>query len=149
MTLPTPLFRVEVRGNPRDTAGIVAASTRLLGVIPKELHAANVDSAQIIVDQARQNAALLRAQPAIIPMGVTRSVPIAWIGGNRRIGRKRKPAYKLVYGAEFGARVLRQYRPWVGARGYFFFPAIRDTEFERTRRYAEVLRKVQRTWSRT
>lgn len=148
MTLPTPLFRVEVRGDRGDVARLSLATTRLLGVIPRELHEANVDGAEMIRDQARLTAKGLGAQPAIIPIRVTRSIPIVWAGGNARIGRKRKPAYKLVFGAEFGARVLKQYRPWVGARGYFLFPAIIDTEPERTRRYSAALSAVSRAWSR-
>lgn len=148
MTLPVPLFRVEVRGDPRDTAGIVLAGTRLLGIIPKELHQANVDGAQIIQREAKLRAKELRRQPEIIPIRVTKSIPLVWAGGNARIGRKRKPAYKLVYGAEFGARILRQYRAWVGARGYFLFPSIEATELERTRRYSAALTAVARSWSR-
>lgn len=149
MTLPTPLFRVEIRGA-KDSARLVLATTRLLGVIPKELRQANLDGARMIRTEAKLKAKALGRprQPTIIPIEIVQSGPTLWMGGSQRIGRKFKPAYKLVYGAEFGARVLKQYRPWVGARGYFFFPSIRDTEPERTRRYSAALSAVARAWSR-
>lgn len=149
MTLPTPLFKIEIRGS-KDRGRLALATTRMLGVIPKELYQANLEGAEIIRDEAREKAFSLGRprQPTIIPIDIAKSGPTLWIGGSRRIGRKKKPAFKLVYGAEFGARKLRQYRPWIGSTGYFFFPSIRSTEAERTVRYRAALDAVARAWSR-
>lgn len=51
-------------------------------------------------------------------------VPAVEAGGGRRIGRRRKPAGKLVFGSEFGAATLKQYRPHRGAQGYWIFPTV-------------------------
>jgi hypothetical protein len=49
-------------------------------------------------------------------------VPVVQAGGVTRLGRNRKPAFKLLFGAEFGAKYLHQFKPRQ-ADGYVFFPA--------------------------
>lgn len=49
-------------------------------------------------------------------------VPVVTAGGNTKIGRNRKPAYRLLFGAEFGATYLKQFKPRTpGNEGYVFF----------------------------
>lgn len=50
-------------------------------------------------------------------------VPVVMAGGPKRVGSKRTPAHKILFGANFGAKTLRQYRPHRGAgdNDYWFF----------------------------
>ena len=45
-------------------------------------------------------------------------IPFIEAGGSTRVGRNRVPAYKVIFGSEFGARTLPQYRPHVGKGSY-------------------------------
>lgn len=51
-------------------------------------------------------------------------VPVVAAGGTRRLGRNRKPAFKLLFGSEFGANLLEQYKPHLGSGSYWFFKTI-------------------------
>lgn len=58
---------------------------------------------------------------------VTRGfTPTVTAGGNTRVGSNRVPAFKVLYGSEFGARRLRQFRP-ARPSGYWFFPTIQQS----------------------
>jgi hypothetical protein len=49
-------------------------------------------------------------------------VPVVTAGGAVKLGRNREPAYKLLFGAEFGATYLHQFKPRTpGNEGYVFF----------------------------
>lgn len=52
-------------------------------------------------------------------------VPVVTAGGSRKLGRRRKPAYKTLFGAEFGSNNYAQFqRPHAGRNGYWFFPTV-------------------------
>ncbi len=51
-------------------------------------------------------------------------VPVVQAGGNKKLGRNRKPAFKLLFGSEFGATNLKQYKPHVGNGSYWFYRTI-------------------------
>lgn len=55
-------------------------------------------------------------------------VPVIVAGGTKRLGRNRKPAYKLLFGSEFGANRLRQYKPHLGRGSYWFFRTVEDEQ---------------------
>lgn len=55
-------------------------------------------------------------------------VPVVEVGGSKRIGRRRKPAYKLLFGSEFGGTELRQYKAHRGREGYWIFPTVERNE---------------------
>lgn len=55
-------------------------------------------------------------------------VPVVVAGGTKRIGSRRKPAYKLLFGSEFGANRLRQYRQHLGSGSYWFYRTIEDEQ---------------------
>lgn len=55
-------------------------------------------------------------------------VPVVQVGGTKRVGRRRKPAWKLLFGSEFGSNTYTQFpRRHVGTAGIWIFPTI-DTE---------------------
>jgi hypothetical protein len=51
-------------------------------------------------------------------------IPAITAGGTSRVGRNQKPAYRILFGSEFGARTLRQYRPHVGRGSYWMFRTV-------------------------
>lgn len=71
-------------------------------------------------------------------------VPVIVAGGAKRVGRKRSPAYGLLFGSEFGmngrsgwyaasryrASRGRQYRPHHGRHSYWFFKTVEANESE-------------------
>lgn len=52
------------------------------------------------------------------------TTPAVGGGGARRVGRNRVPAYKVLFGAEFGSNRLLQFRPHRGREGYVIFPTV-------------------------
>lgn len=57
-------------------------------------------------------------------------LPVVNAGGTRRLGRNREPAYKLLFGSEFGANFYDQYKPHLGSGSYWFFRTIEDEQVE-------------------
>jgi|SRR6185369_11979751 len=55
-------------------------------------------------------------------------IPTIEAGGSTRVASSRVPAYKILFGSEFGARTLPQYRPHVGRGSYWMFKAVEDNE---------------------
>ena len=54
--------------------------------------------------------------------GVT---PTIEVGGSQRLGRNKKPAYKLLFGSVFGSNAYQQFhRPHNGQEGYWIYPTI-------------------------
>jgi hypothetical protein len=54
-------------------------------------------------------------------------VPAVQAGGTRKVGSNKKPAYKILFGSEFGSNNLDQFRPHQ-ADGYWFFQTVRRDE---------------------
>jgi hypothetical protein len=57
-------------------------------------------------------------------------VPVVNAGGARRLGRNREPAYKLLFGSEFGATRYKQYKPHLGSGSYWFFRTVDEKQAE-------------------
>jgi hypothetical protein len=55
-------------------------------------------------------------------------VPAITAGGTSRVGTNRVPAYKVLFGSEFGARTLPQYRPHLGRDSYWMFKTVEENE---------------------
>ncbi len=52
-------------------------------------------------------------------------VPVVVAGGTGRLGRNRKPAFKLLFGSEFGSTFFRQFgKPHIGSGSYWFFDTV-------------------------
>jgi hypothetical protein len=106
-----------------------------LGQIGKEANGKIRDKAgEIAEEEAGRVRAAGRAEgrQAAIVAGTVKvrrdRVPVVQAGGGARIGRRKKPAGKLLFGSEFGATYLRQYKPHLGREGYWFFPTITDDQ---------------------
>lgn len=68
-------------------------------------------------------------QSAIVGATVKATSAAVIAGGNARIGRNQVPAYKVLFGSEFGSANLKQFPP--PSKSYWFFTAVEaiDTGF--------------------
>lgn len=100
--------------------------------LPKEANDAIKDRATEIarpVAERVRSAAKSRPQDALLAptVRVRRDrLPVVIAGGAKKVGRNRVPAYKVLFGSEFGSNHLKQFRPHLGQAGYWFFPTIED-----------------------
>lgn len=69
--------------------------------------------------------------------------PAVTAGGTSAVGRNRKPAYKVLFGSEFGAHVLRQFRPFRRS-GYWFFRTVEAEQPRMNREWRDVADEVVR-----
>lgn len=69
-------------------------------------------------------------------------VPVIVAGGTKRLGRNKKPAYKLLFGSEFGADRLRQYKPHLGTGSYWFFRTVDDEQAAIVARWQEAADEI-------
>ena len=74
-------------------------------------------------------------------------VPAVQAGGTTRLGRRRRPAYKLLFGSEFGSNRLKQYRPHLGSGSYWFFDTVEDQYPAIARRWMEAADRIIAEWS--
>jgi hypothetical protein len=81
-------------------------------------------------------------------------VPVIVAGGSRRLkrttGKGKATAGDVFFGAEFGGGrrpSTRQFPPWVGRRGYWFWPTIRRHLPDLRRRYIAVLDDLAAKWA--
>lgn len=52
-------------------------------------------------------------------------VPVLEVGGTKRIGRNKVPAWRLLFGGEFGSNAYRQFHQrHTGNEGTWFFPTV-------------------------
>jgi hypothetical protein len=99
-----------------------------------ELRDASQRIAQALEGKIRAAAAAEGGQASILAPTVKARrdrVPAVQAGGVKRIGRRRKPAYKLLFGSEFGASQtgrysLKQFKPHLGSGSYWFFRTVED-----------------------
>jgi len=76
-------------------------------------------------------------------------VPVIEVGGTRRLGSNKKPAFKLLFGSEFGASQtgrygLRQFKPHLGRGSYWIFKTVGDNQAEISREWNEAADEVVR-----
>lgn len=155
-TRPQKLMDVKSGVSSKDDREVQLRLSRLPRQAREELEKANNKLSRRLANRVRRAAkrdgARHPKQAAIIPIGVRNGpTPGVWAGGNQLVGRRRKPAWKLIYGAEFGARVLRQYRAWSGAgtgSGYWFFPTLRKAGPQMRQLWNEAADKVTRKFGR-
>ncbi|MEV6693367.1 hypothetical protein AB0M35_18045 [Micromonospora sp. NPDC051196] len=69
-------------------------------------------------------------------------------GGSARVGRRGTPAYKILFGSEYGARVLPQFRPHRGSGSYWMWAEILRSKAEIDRESADGAERVVRAIDR-
>lgn len=109
----------------------LAALSKLPKDANNELRAASLEISKEISAAAKQAGTSEGSQAALVAKTVRRQrdrVPVVVAGGTKKLGRNKKPAYKLLFGSEFGANRYTQYRPHLGRGSYWFFKTIEDEQ---------------------
>lgn len=74
-------------------------------------------------------------------------IPVIEAGGAKRVGRNRVPAWKVLFGSEFGSHRFKQFgRPHAGRRGYWFFPTVERESSVITKAWAQAADDVARAF---
>jgi hypothetical protein len=108
----------------------IRETIRALNQLPKdaqhEMRAASLAIAGVVAVAVKGAARSDSAQSALMAPTVRAQkdrVPVIVAGGARRVGSNKQPAYKVLFGSEFGAVTLKQYRAF-NASGYWFFETV-------------------------
>lgn len=101
--------------------------------LPKDasdaLRDASKELAESLVTSIKQAAGRAR-QPQATILGATVKVrrdrvPVIIVGGTKRIGRNKVPAWRILFGGEFGSNRYRQFHQrHTGTEGTWFFPTV-------------------------
>ena len=79
----------------------------------QELRERSLKLSETLANRARQAARSDSPQAALMAPTIKARrdrLPSIQVGGSKRVGRNRKPAYKILFGSEFGSNTLRQSR---------------------------------------
>jgi hypothetical protein len=109
----------------------IAALNKLPKDASTELRAAALELSKKLATAAAESGRGEGGQAALVAKTVRAAkdrVPVVQAGGTRKLGRNREPAYKLLFGSEFGANRYPQYRPHLGRGSYWFFRTIEDEQ---------------------
>ena len=140
-------IRVSIKGA-RET---IAAFRALPKEASKELRDASTRISEVEAVKIRTAATSSSAQSALVAPGVKARrdrLPSITVGGAKRVGRNRKPLNKIMYGANFGASTLKQFRPHRGAGDddYWFFSTVEKDIPNMVDQWGRAVDKVLRRW---
>ena len=110
---------------------VLSALRRLPRDADAEIRAAALDLAGDLARAAAAAGRLEGRQAALVATTVKARkdrVPVISAGGSKKLGRNRRPAWKLLFGSEFGANRLEQYKPHLGQGSYWFFRTVEDEQ---------------------
>jgi hypothetical protein len=126
--------------------------------LPKEataaLRDANQEISEDMADKIRSAARSSDAQSALVAPGIKARrdrVPSVQVGGKKKVGRNRVPLDKILFGANFGATYLKQFRRHNGGAGsddYFFFSTVEENEPRIAKAWTDAADKVLDQWGR-
>lgn len=129
----------------------VFETLRALNKLPKdandEIRKASLELSRKLAAKAIASGHREGRQAAIVATTVKARrdrVPVVVAGGMKKIGRNRKPAYKLLFGSEFGSNKLEQYKPHLGRGSYWFFKTVEDNAEEISREWNKAADEVVR-----
>lgn len=141
--------RVRIEGA-RET---LAAFRQLPKNASNELRDANQKISEDLASKIRAAAESSSKQSALVAPGIKARrdrVPTVEAGGKRRVGRNRKPMDKILFGANFGATYLKQFRPHRGAGedDYWFFSTVKANESRIAAAWDQAADRVLEAWGR-
>lgn len=113
-----------------------------------EIKAASISIAGAVAVEIKGAARGFNAQSALLAPSVRvfkGTTPMIQAGGSGRVGRNRVPAYKVLFGSEFGSVSLKQYKAF-NANGYWFFVTVKANTSFIEREYLEAVDEVNRKW---
>lgn len=123
--------------------------------LPKDASAAlrdaNVEISKDLAEKIATAATASSKQSALVAPGIKARrdrVPSVEVGGRRRVGRNKVPLEKILFGANFGATRLKQYRPHRGAGDddYWFFSTVEANEADIVQQWESAVDEVLRKW---
>lgn len=116
-----------------------------------ELRAAALDLSRDLAAAAKLSGEQEGSQAALVASTVKARrdrVPVVEAGGTKRLGSRRKPAWKLLFGSEFGSNRFTQFpRRHQGREGIWFFPVIEENAPMIARRWQEAADNVIRAFA--
>lgn len=116
----------------------------------QELRERSLKLSETLANRARQAARSDSPQAALMAPTIKARrdrLPSIQVGGSKRVGRNRKPAYKILFGSEFGSNTLRQFRPHNGQEGYWFFPVAEQQSADIARAWQDVADEIERRFT--
>lgn len=114
-----------------------------------ELRAASLKIAEVLAAQLKVVAAVTSAQTALMVPTIRAKkdrVPVVQAGGTRRVGSNRVPAFKVLFGGEFGSHALKQY-PAFNSEGYWFFSSVKRDEDRVREGWLDAVDTINRKWA--
>ena len=76
--------------------------------------------------------------------GRATDIAVITTGGTTRVGRNRVPAFKILFGSEFGASRYRQFRSHLGRGSYWLFKTVEASRPEMTVAFAKIAEDIMR-----
>lgn len=126
--------------------GTLAAVSKLPKDAQNELRDASLDLARELARSAMSAGRAEGTQAALVAATVKARrdrVPVIEAGGAKRLGRNRKPAWKLLFGSEFGSNYYQQFgKPHLGSGSYWFFDTVDREQGTIIARWSEAADRV-------
>jgi hypothetical protein len=132
----------------RETLG---AFRRLPKEASDDLRRRTLELADVLAGRMAGAARADSAQSALMAptlKAVRDRVPAITAGGATRVGRNSVPAYKIIFGSEFGSTILRQYRPHLGRGSYWMWRTVEANQVEIAGAWDRVARDVVDSFGR-
>lgn len=111
----------------------LAAFRRLPKEASAELRERTLALSQALANRIQAEARSEGRQAALLAPTVKANrdrVPSITAGGTKRVGSRRKPAWKLLFGSEFGSDRYGQFKPHLGRGSYWLFRTVEAEETE-------------------
>lgn len=115
-----------------------------------ELRAASLRLAELMAARAKAAAVADNKQSALMAptiKPVRDRLPTVQAGGTKRVGRNKKPAYKILFGSEFGSSRLNQFRPHRGRNSYWFFASVEANQALIDKQWNRAADKIVLAWN--
>jgi hypothetical protein len=117
----------------------------------KELRDASTRISQVTANRIRAAAIASSKQSALVASGIKANrdrLPSISVGGVKKVGRNRKPLNKIMFGANFGATYLKQFRPHRagGTDDYWFFTTAEKDIPQMVDQWGRAVDKVLKRW---
>jgi hypothetical protein len=118
----------------------------------KRLREETLKLAEVLANRARADGLADSAPQSHLVAATVKAVkdrvPAIQAGGSMRLGRRRAPAYKLLFGSMFGSNEYRQFRrPHGGTQAYWFFPVVEEASGEISAAWNRVADEIVRDFS--
>lgn len=131
----------------------VRETLQALRALPKEandqIRDKSLELSKMLTGRLQSAARIDSAQSALMAPTIRPArdrVPTVQAGGMRKVGRNRVPAYKVLFGSEFGSNNLKQYRPHQQG-GYWFFVTVDNEQGPIAKAWREAADEVVRSFS--